>query len=812
MANYKIGVDFTANLGNLTQAAGQGAAALKGVGDAAANSAKGINGMGGASDRASAGLGNLSRDAAAAATSVNGIGDAASRAATGMNALGSGATFDNIKSSAIQAIIPINTLEAKMIEVREEAAKIGTVQGAAQLAVRYEILNRTLTETRDKINEASRAAIGLSNAFNVAATAGANRLAPATKLVLTDLKLMPIAATQAAAGLNKFKGAAGASNAVLTDFSRVIQDAPFGLVGIGNNLTQLPEAFNRLSAAAKESGKSVGSLLLSSVTGIGGIGLALSLVTTALTFASVGFSAWTRGFGDNKKKTDEAKKSLEDFLETLTTVDDVAGSAAAGVQGQIAQVQALGRVVTDASKSYDVRKRALEELSQVNKKYFGELKVEDAATGAVTAKVNEYTKALVANAVVKGFTDEITRLSTELFKQEKATESARTKMRQLEDQFAKTKKVETSLTGEERVSQKYIALGDAVANARKEFEAQRKAEEDIATNRATFAGALQKANEEALKFADISDNNAKKTKKETDALKERIDFLEKLGRTTAQDIELADLKIKLILRDEKGSKKEIQNLIDNVIEEAFPQREVDIELKTKIKINRDREEPGSIADAVLPSGVIPDGAFDGVIEAADKKSKEAATRLKELLRENFLMNSAEGIQQGLIDSVDLVGQSLGDIFSGERIGDALSNAASGFLGIIGGVLQEVGKQIVLTSTLVGVLFEALDKLFKPGGWLLSLGAGLGLIALGGILKNIKIPAFADGVTNFAGGMALVGERGPELVRLPTGSDVIPNNQLGRFAGGESNIVGTSIVRGNDLWIVMRRESNRKRRI
>lgn len=43
----------------------------------------------------------------------------------------------------------------------------------------------------------------------------------------------------------------------------------------------------------------------------------------------------------------------------------------------------------------------------------------------------------------------------------------------------------------------------------------------------------------------------------------------------------------------------------------------------------------------------------------------------------------------------------------------------------------------------------------------------------------KIPGFADGVTNFRGGMAVVGERGPELVHLPRGADVIPNHAIGR---------------------------------
>ena len=40
---------------------------------------------------------------------------------------------------------------------------------------------------------------------------------------------------------------------------------------------------------------------------------------------------------------------------------------------------------------------------------------------------------------------------------------------------------------------------------------------------------------------------------------------------------------------------------------------------------------------------------------------------------------------------------------------------------------------------------------------------------------MHIPGFASGVQNFSGGMAVVGENGPELVNLPAGSSVIPNS-------------------------------------
>lgn len=59
----------------------------------------------------------------------------------------------------------------------------------------------------------------------------------------------------------------------------------------------------------------------------------------------------------------------------------------------------------------------------------------------------------------------------------------------------------------------------------------------------------------------------------------------------------------------------------------------------------------------------------------------------------------------------------------------------------------------------------------------AVAAGLNL------LFNNLIPQFADGVTGFRGGLALVGERGPELVSLPGGSNVITNENTQKLMGG-----------------------------
>jgi len=63
----------------------------------------------------------------------------------------------------------------------------------------------------------------------------------------------------------------------------------------------------------------------------------------------------------------------------------------------------------------------------------------------------------------------------------------------------------------------------------------------------------------------------------------------------------------------------------------------------------------------------------------------------------------------------------------------------------------------------------------------------------------KFMGFAGG-TNFApGGMSLVGERGPELVNLPRGAKVIPNNRL----GGSGDMLITKLT-GSQIDIILKR--------
>jgi hypothetical protein len=84
---------------------------------------------------------------------------------------------------------------------------------------------------------------------------------------------------------------------------------------------------------------------------------------------------------------------------------------------------------------------------------------------------------------------------------------------------------------------------------------------------------------------------------------------------------------------------------------------------------------------------------------------------------------------------------------------------------------------------------AASKAAAASAWSLwgaiAIGAAIGASVLA--FKN----AFAKGVENFKGGLALVGEKGPELVNLPRGSSVFSNeksmNMLATAGGGSINI-------------------------
>ena len=70
-----------------------------------------------------------------------------------------------------------------------------------------------------------------------------------------------------------------ALNGAMIDLSRVIQDMPYGMQGIANNLQQLPGSMGRLKEEADATGTSMGKLLTQGLFSPAGVGIAVSAIT-----------------------------------------------------------------------------------------------------------------------------------------------------------------------------------------------------------------------------------------------------------------------------------------------------------------------------------------------------------------------------------------------------------------------------------------------------------------------------------------------------------------------------------------------------
>jgi hypothetical protein len=141
------------------------------------------------------------------------------------------------------------------------------------------------------------------------------------------------------------------------------------------------------------------------------------------------------------------------------------------------------------------------------------------------------------------------------------------------------------------------------------------------------------------------------------------------------------------------------------------------------------------------------------------KLQEQLGVLAEMNKEAYIKPIDDALN-GLADSYKSIGMSVSDAFKGMLTG--ATSWKDGMKGIINSVIDQLWRLYVVQS-IVGLVSK-----------------GLGAIGL-------PIPKFANGTQNAPGGLALVGERGPELVNLPKGSQVIPAHRTQGMMGGGINI-------------------------
>ena len=319
----------------------------------------------------------------------------------------------------------------------------------------------------------------------------ANNKAALAALNTTNAALSNTSTIAQITGAQIAKGSKQAGQSLI-NLGRIAQDAPYGFIGIQNNLNPMLESFERL----KEETGSTGAALKAMAAGLmgpAGIGVALSVA-----------SALFLTFGDSLLKSSEAtKKAAEAHAHYVDTLSSGIGTAMA----EITTIETLVSIVNDHTKSIGERKRALDEIKG---SYEGNLElqatdIDDKAR--LTKVIDALSAAILRKARVEAFSKII------------AEEEAKNAKIQMENDDQRIKRIDVVKQGIKEYISGFMGLispttanivnnklmVDGLIEAGKEFDFNTRA-------LGKLKSMLKVTKEEQIKFNDANTLGGKKSK------------------------------------------------------------------------------------------------------------------------------------------------------------------------------------------------------------------------------------------------------------------------------------------------------------
>ena len=566
----------------------------------------------------------------------------------------------------------------------------------------------------------------------VASAVGFDKVNTALKDTENSLKKTGTAAEKAADSMNKIRPGASQATYAMTNLGRVIQDAPYGFIGIANNIDPLLQSFQNLQ---RETGSVGGAIkaLGGSLMGGGGLALAVSAITSLIVVFGSSFSSASTNVDTLSTSTenflisiDSAKTSLDALLMSIDTAS---------------KIKAIDFKIANADKGAQSLFDAANNTATLDQKMVTTGDHAKDLIKLISAVEDEYQKLRVNNEDLP-FTIQMASESTDKLSVDatKLTD----KWKDLKSEYKKTM-VELEKYPE---IMKLAKKEQQLANVEDSRQKGKKAKEIE-----TWSKALAKFEKElsVLKTTDIFfnvrpkddiDNQIKKFKEII------IKGFEKFGKTP-QDVDRA-LKIRFI--ENAGFKK-------------IP-AEFNVDLK-----------PSNLKEST-----------DGAINRFYDNLKEGIAKQKEEISKAINDFKATAV----IDAISNFAENIGNIITGKL---SFGEAFKAVFASLGENIKQLGQQLIKIGILAKIAQEQL--FLNPTA---AIAAGIGMVILGAVLKNMMSKnAFATGTTFAPGGMALVGERGPELVNLPRGAKVIPATQTNNMMGAMSSVEVYGVLRGQDIY-------------
>lgn len=218
------------------------------------------------------------------------------------------------------------------------------------------------------------------------AVSGLDKLNKELDQTAKDAVQLGNAVQNAGAKIRTLPNVTGQATSTLTNFSRVVQDAPFGLIGIANNIDPLISSFQQLKATTGTTGGAF-KALVGQLAGPAGIALAISTVTSLLIT-----------FGDKLFTTSKATQKVASDADKLK--DSINGIFAETAKEATAVNGFLG-ILRNETETRERKLAAIKELQQIQPQIFSGLKLEGEAVVGLDNAYKNYLENLKTVIAVK---------------------------------------------------------------------------------------------------------------------------------------------------------------------------------------------------------------------------------------------------------------------------------------------------------------------------------------------------------------------------------------------------------------------------
>lgn len=590
-------------------------------------------------------------------------------------------------------------------------------------------------------------------------------------------------------GMDKFVRGQKQAGQAVTDFSRIVQDAPYvalsgNISAIANNIDPFVLSLQRAKAAG---GGFSGTLkaIGSSLAGGAGIGLAISLVTSSLVL-----------FGDKLFGASEASKAANKAIKELAET----------IAKDLVQLSSLIGLIENVNTSQEDRKKALQAINQEYDTYIDNLGIEEVTLTNLRTAYDKVIESMLNQAVVKGLQAEIT-------KEVESTAAAIIKLRK--EAFARSRDVKKELTDEEKAANAREDLTRGIylnTQARRDgIIALQDYSRQIVSTTVVEEGLVEElkrtlgfAEGVATSFSDLGIKLSDTGKKGDKALNDIIGKARELA-AFFDKTSIREIKFEIDPRDtlqqkadkarefiEKVSTPEGRltfpveigfffftrpNFINEAAQKFFaklPEQTENLRGKLETEINRLTARNPILIE------------FDARL-AAIKLREEQIKRLGEQL--------ASDVQNSFGGAIGNLASAIGDAFNGQDLGGKIFS-------VLGDLISQIGQALIKFAIARALLDKALkNPLISPAA---AFALGFAAVALGQVVKNIRpAGARAQGGPVAPGQPIVVGEQGREVFVPSTAGRIVSNRAIdgatGVAAGGVSvNVGGVFRIQGADL--------------